>query len=143
MNSLEWSSTNRIVSSPWSEPAGGLCPGGPCSVNHTNVEIYSPPYLFAGARPAITAAPATLAANGSTFQVSVTGSVTAFSFIRMGSVTHTVDTDQRFMRLKAAGSGGTWKLTAPPNRNVAPPGYYMLFALAGDVPSIAAIVKVT
>jgi galactose oxidase len=121
---------------------GGLCPGGPCSVNHTNVEIYSPPYLFAGGRPVITAAPATIASDGSTFQVTATGAVTSFSLIRMGSVTHTVDTDQRYMKLVATGSAGAWTLTAPANHNVAPPGYYMLFALAGGIPSVAAIVQV-
>jgi galactose oxidase len=123
---------------------GGLCSGNPtCSANHTSVEIYSPPYLFAGTRPTITA-PATVAANGATFNVTVTGGPTEFAFIRMPSVTHTVDTDQRFMRLAvAATSGGTVTLTAPQNHNVAPPGYYMLFALTGGVPSIAAIVKVT
>jgi hypothetical protein len=122
---------------------GGLCSGGPCSVNHTNVEIYSPPYLFAGARPSITAAPPTIAADGSTFPVTVAGAVTSFSLVRMPSVTHTVDTDQRYMALAATGSGGAWTLTSPANHNVAPPGYYMLFALAGGVPSVAAIVKVT
>jgi hypothetical protein len=122
---------------------GGLCPGGPCSVNHPNLEIYSPPYLFAGARPAITAAPTTIAANGSTFSVTATGAVTSFSLIRMGSVTHTVDTDQRYMALAATGAGGTWTLTAPANHNIAPPGYYMLFALASGVPSVAKIIKLT
>ena len=121
---------------------GGLCSGdGTCSVNHPNVEIYSPSYLFAGARPTITA-PGTVTANGGSFSVTVGGTPDAFALVRMASVTHSVDTDQRRIPLQASGSGATRTLTAPANRNIAPPGYYMLFALDGDVPSVASIVKI-
>jgi galactose oxidase len=126
------------------EGGGGLCSTSDnCAVNHPNVEIYSPPYLFAGARPSITAAPAEVAANGGFFKVTTGGTVTGFSLIRFGSVTHSVDTDQRFMRLTANRAGNTWTLKAPANHNVAPRGFYLLFALDGDVPSLAAIVKIT
>jgi galactose oxidase len=124
------------------EGGGGLCSSSDnCAVNHPNVEIYSPPYLFAGARPTIASAPASVAADGSTFTVTTSGTVTGFSFIRFGSVTHGIDTDQRFMRLGATSAGNTWTLTAPANHNVAPRGFYLLFALNGDVPSVAAVVK--
>jgi galactose oxidase len=126
------------------EGGGGLCSSSDnCAVNHPNVEIYSPPYLFAGARPSITAAPGSVAANGGSFTVTTSGTVTGFSLIRFGSVTHGVDTDQRFMRLTASHSGNTWTLKAPANHNLAPRGFYLLFALDGDVPSVAAIVKIT
>src|SRR5205807_417160 len=36
---------------------GGLCSASDCAVNHPDVEIYSPPYLFAGPRPRVTSAP--------------------------------------------------------------------------------------
>jgi galactose oxidase len=122
---------------------GGLCSSSDnCAVNHPNVEIYSPPYLFAGARPSIAAAPATVAADGGTFVVTTSGSVTGFSLIRVGSVTHGVDTDQRFMRLAGSNVGDLWTLQAPANHNLAPRGYYLLFALDGGVPSVAAIVKI-
>jgi hypothetical protein len=126
------------------EGGGGVCSSSDnCAVNHPNVEIYSPPYLFAGARPSITSAPGSVTANGGSFTVTTSGTVTGFSLIRFGSVTHSVDTDQRFMRLSASHSGNTWTLKAPANRNVAPRGFYLLFALNGDVPSVAAIVKIT
>jgi galactose oxidase len=121
---------------------GGLCSKSDCAVNHPDIEIYSPPYLFAGPRPTILSAPSTVAANGGSFNVSVGGTVTGFVLIRLASVTHTVDLDQRLIRPAATGSGGSWTLTAPQNHNIAPPGNYMLFALDGDVPSVAAIVRI-
>ena len=122
---------------------GGLCSGNDnCAQNHPTVEIFSPSYLFAGARPTVTA-PASVAANGGNFSVTVGGSADSFALVRMGSVTHSVDTDQRRIPLTATGGGANWTLKAPANHNIAPPGYYMLFALHGDVPSVAAIVKIT
>ena len=46
---------------------GGQLPGS-IAVDQTNAEIYSPPYLFKGARPTISSAPAT-ASYGSSFDV--------------------------------------------------------------------------
>jgi galactose oxidase len=122
---------------------GGLCTGNIKNCpNHPNVEFFSPPYLFAPGRPAITAAPNSVVANGSAFAVSVNGTVTGFSLVRMSSVTHSTNTDQRFMRLAATQTGGGWSVSSPINRNVAPPGYYMLFALNGGVPSVAKVIQI-
>jgi galactose oxidase len=121
---------------------GGLCSSSDnCAVNHPDVEIFSPPYLFGTPRPTITNAPTTITANGSTFSVTTTGTVTGFSLVRMASVTHSTNTDQRFQRLQSSGSG-TFTVTAPLNKNIAPPGYYMLFALNNNTPSVAAVVRV-
>ncbi len=121
---------------------GGLCSSSDnCSANHPDVEILSPPYLFGATRPTITGAPSTITANGGTFSVSASGTVSGFSLVRMSTVTHSVNSDQRFMRLAFSGSG-SFTLTAPPNKNVAPPGFYLLFALNGQTPSQAAVVKV-
>jgi len=109
--------------------------------NHSDFQFYSPAYLFQPGRPSITGAP-TSASWGSTFPVTTTGTVTGFSWVRMSSTTHTVNTDQRWMAAQAtAGQGGAFTVNAPANGNVAPPGYYMLFALNGGVPSVAAIIK--
>jgi galactose oxidase len=121
---------------------GGLCSKSACAANHPDIEFFSPPYLFAGARPTIVSAPATISANGGSFNVTVGGNVTHFTLVRMAATTHVVDSDQRLIPLTASGSGAAWSLTAPANHNIAPPGYYMLFALAGGVPSVAAIMKV-
>jgi hypothetical protein len=51
--------------------------------------------------------------------------------------------NQRFVPLKVSQRDGCVDLTAPPNANVAPPGYYMLFLLNDQgVPSVAKFVKV-
>ena len=107
-------------------------------------EIYSPPYLFKGARPTITSAPATLGL-GSQFFVGTPDQATiaSVSLIRLGSVTHTFDEDQRFVPLTFQQGTGGINVQAPANANLAPPGYYMLFVVnASGVPSIAPIVRV-
>jgi len=122
---------------------GGLCAGTPsCSANHPNVEIFSPPYLFGGTKPVITSAPTTITAAGGTFTLGVSGTVSAVALIRASSVTHSVNTDQRYLRLVTTGSGSTLTVTAPANRNLAPPGLYLLFALNGAAPSVARLVTI-
>jgi galactose oxidase len=122
---------------------GGLCSSSDnCAVNHPDVEILSPPYLFGAARPTITSAPGTITANGGTFSVGTSGTVSGFSLVRMAAATHSVNTDQRFLRLVSSGGGGSFTVTAPANKNLAPPGFYLLFALNGQTPSVAAVVRV-
>jgi hypothetical protein len=108
-------------------------------------EIYSPPYLFKGARPTISSAPST-AAYGSTLSIGsaqATG-IRSVSLIRPGSVTHDLDTEQRMVPLSFTASGSTISVTVPTNRNLLPPGYYMLFIVDGNgVPSVARWVRVS
>jgi galactose oxidase len=122
---------------------GGLCSSSDnCAVNHPDVESLSPHHLFSGTRPGQPTAPGTVT-TGSSFSVSVSGTVTGFSLVRLAGVTHSTNTDQRFMRLAFSGSGGSYSVQAPANKNVAPPGYYMLFALNGQAPSTqAAMVRI-
>jgi hypothetical protein len=126
--------------------AGGGAPG---PVNNLNAEVYSPPYLYnrntsgtLATRPVITAAPAT-ATWGSRIDLStdVTG-ISRVTLVKTGSATHTVDFDQRFMQLAHTTSGRTVSVSMPANANVAPPGYYMLFAFnSAGVPSVARIIR--
>jgi galactose oxidase len=120
---------------------GGLC--GDCGVNHPDVEIFSPAYLFQGARPKLEVVPDEVR-YGSEFKVSASDQVTKFSLIRNSSVTHSTNLDQRFMRLESRrDSAGQFTLKSPANANLAPPGYYMLFGLnANNVPSVAKILRV-
>jgi hypothetical protein len=110
-----------------------------------NAELYSPPYLFKGARPTISSAP-TSATYNTTFAVgtpSPTG-IAKVSLVALGSVTHAMDQGQRFMWLTFTRGAGQLNVTAPDNRNIAPPGYYMLFVLNGSgVPSVARIVRLS
>lgn len=110
-----------------------------------NAEIYSPAYMFAGARPTITAAPNT-AQYGTTIRVNSpdAASITDVSLIRLGSVTHAFDNNQRFQKLTFTQDANGLAVAIPSNRNITPPGHYMLFILNGSgVPSVATIIQVT
>lgn len=118
---------------------GGLC--GSCGVNHPDGEIFSPPYLFRGARPTITAPDQIL--YGGTFDVATSGDVARFTMVRMSAATHSTNNDQRVLPVAATSrGGGGWQLEAPANANLAPPGYYMVFAVSSDdVPSVAGVTR--
>jgi len=120
---------------------------GECGDDHWNAEIFSPPYLFASngqpaARPSIDDAPGVVRV-GRTFEVAATPGLSGFSLIRMAANTHTMNTDQRFLRPGVVEtSPGTYSLTLHTNENVLVPGYWMLFALDGEVPSVAHVLQV-
>lgn len=75
----------------------------------TSAELYSPPYLFAGPRPVIDAAPSTVG-YGSSFAVSTSqaASIDSVALVRANSSTHGVNFDQRHVPLSfSAGAGGS------------------------------------
>jgi hypothetical protein len=64
------------------------------------------------------------------------------TWLRLSSVTHGFDQDQRFDRLSFTKSAGVLHVTAPASGAVAPPGHYMLFILSDEgVPSLARFVR--
>jgi hypothetical protein len=108
-----------------------------------SAEIFSPPYLFTGARPTITSAPDRISYGGTFFlQTPESLAVGQVTLVRLGAVTHSFNQSQRFNRLTfALGTGGV-NVTAPATPTVAPPGYYTLFILnGGNVPSMGGIVR--
>ncbi len=110
-----------------------------------NAEIYSPPYLFKGQRPVISSAPSVVN-YGQTFFVSTpdVASINKVTWIRLSSVTHAFDQNQRINQLSFSPTSGGLNVTAPSNANLCPPGHYMLFILNGvGVPSVAKILRVT
>ena len=118
--------------------------GSSTTPHELNAELFSPPYLFKGARPTISSAP-TAVRYGTSFSVGTAQaqSISRVSLIRLGSTTHAFDMNQRFQRLSFTRQSGALTVTAPTNRNRTPPGHYMLFILNGDgVPSVARIVRV-
>ncbi|HEX8202841.1 MAG TPA: galactose oxidase-like domain-containing protein, partial [Isosphaeraceae bacterium] len=122
--------------------AGGGQPG----TNHPDAEIFSPPDLAQGqgSRPTIASAPATVA-YGEAFAVATPDAarIAQVSLIRLGSVTHAFDENQRYLRLGFTPTPGGLIVTAPAGPNLAPPGHYMLFLLDGDgVPSVAQILRI-
>src|SRR5262245_31412825 len=116
------------------------------------LEIYAPSYLFtrdasgnvvAASRPAITGAPASVGYN-MTFSVSTPNAadVGEVVLVRPGSATHAFNFDQRLVQVPFTVAGGALTVTSPPNSNVAPPGYYMLFLIdRKGVPSVATFVQ--
>jgi hypothetical protein len=105
-------------------------------------EIYSPPYLFRGPRPKITAAPSQLA-YGQTFGVSVAGAGAKRAVLMApNAMTHATDMEARHVELRISGSPSNPTITAPASAGIAPSGYYMLFVIGDrDVPSVARWVK--
>jgi hypothetical protein len=135
---------------------------GPHANYQPAIEIYTPAYLYdandrpisATSRPLITGvSPPGPLAYGQTVTVSYAQSTTIASaaLVRPGSTTHAFNMDQRFVGLcgaspqpACAASNGSLSLTMPPNGNIAPPGYYMLFLFdATGVPSIATFVQLS
>jgi hypothetical protein len=121
---------------------GGQLPGT-AAVNETNAEVYSPPYLFKGARPTITNVPQLLQ-YGQSFTITTpdAGSIRSAALIRTPSVTHAFDENQRYIPLTFTAGSGSLSATAPANGNIAPPGYYYLFIVnTNGVPSVAQFVR--
>lgn len=107
-----------------------------------DVEVFSPPYLFKGARPGLSGVPATIG-YGQTFTVQSpdAASIRKVTLVRLPSPTHAFDQNQRMNVLKFAAGNGSVSITSPANGNLAPPGHYMLFLVNGNgVPSAAGIV---
>jgi hypothetical protein len=114
------------------------------STNHFDAELFSPPYLFNGTRPKISSAPSTVGYGQSFFvETPQAASITRVTWVRLGSVTHAFDSNQRFNELSFTRTSTGLNVTAPGSRNLAPPGHYMLFILNGkEVPSVARVVRI-
>jgi hypothetical protein len=107
-------------------------------------EVYSPPYLYKGARPKLTGVRSGIKWD-TTFPISTpTTNITQVVLSRLPSAQHVTDTDARTIRLAFTSNGdGTLTAKSPPNGVIAPPGYYYLFILNGSgVPSVARIVHI-
>jgi hypothetical protein len=118
-----------------------------------NMEIYQPAYLFttdstgsiiSATRPTISSSPTSVSYGGSfTVQTPDAVNIASVALIRNGAATHAFDMDQRFVGLSFTAGSGALTVTAPPNGNIAPPGYYMLFLVdSSGVPSVAKFVQV-
>ncbi|MHB8572726.1 MAG: galactose oxidase-like domain-containing protein [Candidatus Dormibacteria bacterium] len=111
-------------------------------------EIYQPPYMFKGDRPAIDQVQQGIA-WGSTFNLESTtaaADISSVRLIRLPSLTHITDANMRSLELPFTVTGpNTISITAPPDGGAAPPGPYYLFINKGTgadaVPSVAAMVS--
>ena len=121
--------------------SGGGAGGG--TIDNLNYEIFSPPYLFKGARPTVTGGVPGTAAYGQRLLVGTPdfAGITKVSLIRFGSVTHAFDQGQRLVSLSFNRAIDALEVFLPASRNLAPPGPYMLFLVNGNgVPSVGQVV---
>jgi hypothetical protein len=137
----------RVLSS-----GGGIC--GTCDqVGYLakNAEVFTPPYLFKkdgsgelAPRPEVTTAPGTVS-HGASFQITTpnAASIQKVGLMRLGSQTHSVEMEQRYVPLSFTAGNGTLTAAVPANVHTAVPGVYMLFVVdSAGVPSMARMVSV-
>ncbi len=125
-----------------------LLPSGKVAMagwNNASIEIYSPPYLFGGARPVISAAPP-LVHHGQSFTIESPDapSIVKVVLVRPMAVTHETDTEQKVLEMPYIHDHANptrLMLTAPHGghpHSLAQQGYYMMFAInISGVPSVA------
>jgi len=126
--------------------AGGGSPGPQLN---KSAEIWYPHYLFNpdgswATRPTLDAAPSVVNPS-STFTLTSTDAdkIAKVVLIKNGSVTHSLNFEQRYVPLTFARTGNELSVTLPANRYETPPGFYMVFILNGDdVPSEAKIIRI-
>jgi uncharacterized repeat protein (TIGR02543 family) len=120
------------VLSTGSGDGGGVTP-------QRSYEVFSPPYLFKGARPSYDLT-STAMRYGQPFAVSTAnpGSIRKVTIVRLAATTHAFDMSQRLSTLQFEATAGGLTVTPPAAGRIAPPGPYMLF-LVNDagVPSVA------
>jgi len=135
-------------------PDGTVWVGGSNPARGTyepHMEIYSPAYLFnadgtSATRPTITSTSTSVVGYNGSFQVQTpdAANISTVVLMRNGASTHAFDMDQRYVGLNFTVGSGVLNITGPPNGNIAPPGYYMLFILnSSAVPSIATIIQLS
>ncbi len=121
----------------------GLFNHEPYNYPEHRVEIFSPPYLFRGPRPAITAATQDVSYD-ETFDIETPDAarIASVALLRAGAATHSFNMDQRYVGLAiGARTANRLTVTSPPDGTIAPPGHYMLFIVdTAGVPSISTFV---
>jgi len=114
-----------------------------------NAEIYSPPYLFSAdgslaPRPRITSNPLQVNyAQELVIGIDTDTPIDRVHVIKLSSVTHSQNQEQRLVPLDFSESNGSLSVTFPSSRYVAPPGHYLLYAVDElGVPSVGEILRI-
>lgn len=108
------------------------------------IEVYSPPYLYHGPRPALTDGP-TVLPRGATaeFRTPDSDAIATAKLIRPSAVTHVTDVEQRSVALDIIRKPGAISVTVPLQAGLVPSGWYMLFVTdRTGTPSVARWVHV-
>jgi hypothetical protein len=113
------------------------------TVGQAAVDIYSPPYLFAGARPTITSVSNATLSWGASVEISTpdAASIAQVVLMKPGADTHQMNFDQRRLVCPFTTTASSVVATLPSATQANPPGYYMLIILNSQlVPSVATFV---
>jgi len=130
--------------------------------DHLDVQVFRPPYLFArngklAPRPMIRTISKRSLRHGAMVEVAMDVRVDEFAMVRCGSATHSINTDQRRIKLDAnpvfphqedsktlradgirGSASWTYRVVIPNEAGIAIPGYWMLFAIDHHgIPSVA------
>jgi hypothetical protein len=126
-------------------------------VTEFRVERYTPGYLSgnnANLRPTAITVPTTVTPGGATFSVkftlpntSITAAQTKIVLYYTGFVTHSLHMGHRmvycdFTGFAAGSTSQTVTVTPPPNHNITPPGYYIMFVVTNGIPGKGQMVMV-
>lgn len=114
------------------------------STKEIRVEIFKPWYI-SETRPTISGDP-TGGAYGGTITIPTpnAANITKVSLVKVSSVTHHYNTDQRLIWLQIdSKTSSSVTVKAPINNKLAPPGYYLIHVLnSAGVPSIGTFIKI-
>lgn len=133
--------------------AGGNPEGGhsvkwdpPDPEEEMRLEVFSPPYLFRGPRPAIGTVDTEWSYGQQLTVPTPQATQIRWAHLMKGGVTtHSFDCEQRLVDLPIISrTAASLRLAIPGNPNLAPPGWYMLFIVdTTGVPSVATWVHLT
>lgn len=124
---------------------GGAPPDADPPAVYTPHERYYPDY-FDAVRPQVSASPPQIGyGNSFTVETPTPGSIVEVVLLRAGAVTHGFNMSQRGIELVISGAGaGSVTVDEPPDANLAPPGWYLLYLLdTNRVPSPGVWIRVT
>ncbi|ROO83674.1 N-acetylneuraminic acid mutarotase [Actinocorallia herbida] len=127
-----------------SNPDISVAADGGDSYFDTRISIYYPPYLYTkGEAPKVTKASKRWS-YGSAPTITTSTPVTSAYLVRPIAVTHSSDPNQRAVKLPLKSLGGNrYRLDVTGSRNIAPPGWYMLFVKnKSGKPSAASWVRI-
>lgn len=128
----------RVLVSGSDPEAAGL-------IQEYRVEVFSPPYLLSGATKPTFSMSSKDWAYGQTITFTVqipTGATPTVSLMGAESSTHGNSMGQRVLMPAISCTGNTCTVTAPPNANVCPPGWFQVFVLDGPTPSNSQYVRI-
>lgn len=146
--SLKANNTNLLLRC-WVATIGGT-PGCDDTINHADGQIFTPPYLYdrfggLAKRPQITAVSATNVTVGDEITAIISEADAKLVLVRIGSVTHSVNSDQRRVPLDdVVINVDSYTATLPSDSGILIPGFYYLFAISkAGVPSVARTIQIT